>query len=111
MSKKAKTCTTWLVSGAVGVSLAVGGQLAVAADKTAKPAAERPTGTRTTEQDAPDRDARRADVQPHPGGLVEAGWLIGTRIHDHEGKELGKIARLWIDPADGRVKTVVVTRP
>ena len=59
MSRTAKTYTTWLLSALVGTSLALGGQLAVAADKAAKPAA-----------DARDRAERRADVKPI------AGWHI-----------------------------------
>jgi sporulation protein YlmC with PRC-barrel domain len=108
MRGTAKTYGTLLLSALVGTSLAFGGHLAVAADKSAKDA-ERPTDTRTTERDARQAEQRKADVQPHPGGLVEASWLIGTRIHDHQGKELGKIEHLWLDPKDGRVKDVIVS--
>jgi hypothetical protein len=50
--------------------------------------------TRTTESNARQRADDRRDIRPHPGGLVEAGWLIGTRVYDGTGKDLGKIEHL-----------------
>jgi sporulation protein YlmC with PRC-barrel domain len=92
------------------------------ADEGKKPAAatdvrkgvddRRPAETRN-EADARREDARARDdknaMRPHPGGLIEANWLIGSRLHDTEGRDIGKIQHIWIDPKDGRAKEVVVS--
>ena len=51
----------------------------------------------------------RAQIKPHPGGWIEANWLIGTKIHDANDREIGKVKELWLDPKDGRMREVVVT--
>ena len=48
-------------------------------------------------------------MRPHPGGLVEATWIIGSRLHDADGKDLGKIKEVWVDPKNGQAKEVVVS--
>lgn len=50
-----------------------------------------------------------AQIRPHPGGLVQAEWLKRRAIKDEQGRELGKIEEVWIDPKDGRVKEVIVS--
>ncbi|HYE94043.1 MAG TPA: PRC-barrel domain-containing protein [Terriglobales bacterium] len=106
MSRTGKTYATWALSALVAGALALGGSLATAADKRG---VDKPTDSRTTERDARDAAERRDKIQPHPGGLVEAKWLMGETFHDPQGKDLGKIAELWLDPKDGRVKEVGVT--
>jgi sporulation protein YlmC with PRC-barrel domain len=49
------------------------------------------------------------DVRPHPGGLIETGWLIGRPVINTQGKEIGKIEHVWFDPKDGRVKELVIS--
>lgn len=77
-----------------------------AADKSRAADVDKPSDTRTTES-----NVRRDDsaMRPHPGGLIEANWLIGTRLHDASGDEIGKIAHLWLDPKTGQVKDVIVS--
>jgi sporulation protein YlmC with PRC-barrel domain len=86
---------------------ATGQGSALAADK---PAADvnKPGETRT-ERDAREGAKDRRDVRPHPGGLVEANWVIGSLVHDASGKELGRIESVWVDPKDGQVKEVIVS--
>jgi sporulation protein YlmC with PRC-barrel domain len=47
-----------------------------------------------------------------PGGqsqvLLDASAVIGSTVRNSEGKDIGKVSRLMIDPRDGRVSTVVV---
>jgi sporulation protein YlmC with PRC-barrel domain len=109
MSKSGKTYATWVISAAVAAGLALGGTLAVAADKSRASNADKPTDSRVTEQGARTSNERQARMQPHPGGLIEAGWLIGTNVHDANGKAIGEIKHLWLDPKDGRVKDVIVS--
>jgi sporulation protein YlmC with PRC-barrel domain len=74
------------------------------------PAADQRTQRTETGNKAPDapRQAKNA-IREHPGGLVQANWLIGSRVHDAEGRDIGKIEELWLDPKDGRVKDVIVS--
>lgn len=109
MSRTRKTYTTWVLSALVAGALATGGQLAIAADKSRAADADKPSDSRTTERDAAKATERKAKMQPHPGGLVDAKWLIGENIHDPQGKSLGKIDELWLDPKDGRIKDVIVS--
>ena len=53
--------------------------------------------------------AAEEKMRPHPGGWVEANWLIGTKIHDAEDRDIGKVKELWLDPKDGRIKEVIVS--
>ncbi|MBM4440569.1 MAG: PRC-barrel domain-containing protein [Candidatus Rokubacteria bacterium] len=106
MSRTGTTYATWALSALVAGSLALGGSLATAADKRG---VDRPSDTSTTEHDARTAAERRDKIQPHPGGLVEAQWLMGETFHDPQGKDIGKIAELWLDPKDGRIKDVGVT--
>ena len=68
---------------------------------------KKPSDTRKTERDVRKQD--RKEVKPHPGGFVEANWLIGATVHDAQGKDLGEIAELWLDPKTGQVKDVVLS--
>jgi sporulation protein YlmC with PRC-barrel domain len=40
--------------------------------------------------------------------LVDANALIGAAVRSQQGKDIGKVERLMVDPKDGRVRTVVV---
>jgi sporulation protein YlmC with PRC-barrel domain len=48
-------------------------------------------------------------IRQHPGGLIQGDWLKRRAIKDEQGRELGKIEEVWLDPKDGRVKEVVVS--
>jgi sporulation protein YlmC with PRC-barrel domain len=41
------------------------------------------------------------------GVLIDASSIVGATVRS-QGKDVGKVDRLMVDPADGRVKTVVV---
>jgi sporulation protein YlmC with PRC-barrel domain len=70
-----------------------------------KTQADQPAETRTQSSA---RDDRR-EIRPHPGGLVEAKWLLGAKLHDTDGKDLGRIQEFWLDPKTGQVKEVIVS--
>jgi sporulation protein YlmC with PRC-barrel domain len=44
----------------------------------------------------------------HPQGVVESSKLIGARIKDAEGKDLGEIDSLMVSESDGKVTHVIV---
>ena len=90
-----------LAAGAWGVM-----DPASAADpKTKGTNVDQPTEKRTQ---STARDDRR-EMRPHPGGLVEAKWLLGEKLHDVDGKDLGRIEEFWLDPKTGQVKDVIVS--
>jgi hypothetical protein len=73
------------------------------------PAKDRPAMDRP----AADRPAAKPSVPPReawkaPEGLHTSGELIGTRIKNAEGKDIGEIDQLLIDPKTGSVTHVVV---
>jgi sporulation protein YlmC with PRC-barrel domain len=78
-----------------------------------------PTGTDRTTGSAGDRGTMgraTADRQPKPErqawsntqGLHETGDIIGTSVQDSQGKSVGKIDALLIDPKDGKVSHAVI---
>ena len=93
---------TWSAFLALALGAVVATTAGAADDK-------RPTDTSRTERDARREFSDRKEIKPHPGGLVEASWLIGSRVHDPQGKTLGKIESIWLDPKDGHVKEVTLS--
>jgi PRC-barrel domain protein len=68
------------------------------------PASDRPAADRPAAKPAaPPRETWKA-----PEGLHTSGELIGTRIKNAEGKDIGEIDQLLIDPKTGTVTHVVV---
>ena len=61
-----------------------------------------------------------AAQQPSPGGAppsstrqpavqVDSSAIVGSTVRSAEGKDIGKVDRLMVDPRDGRIATVVVS--
>lgn len=40
--------------------------------------------------------------------LVGSDSLVGSAVRDTDGHDIGKVSRLMIDPADGRVSSVII---
>jgi sporulation protein YlmC with PRC-barrel domain len=53
--------------------------------------------------------AGAAVAQSSDGVLIDSGSLVGSAVRDAQGKDLGKVSRLMIDPKDGKVQSVVVS--
>jgi len=47
-------------------------------------------------------------LRPHPGGLIEAKWLVGSPVRNADGQDMGKVEEVWLDPKSGQVKEVVI---
>src|SRR5918995_6848896 len=43
-----------------------------------------------------------------PSGILESERLIGMKVRNAEGKDIGEIDQLIVDPADGKVSHVVI---
>ena len=54
-------------------------------------------------QSAPQQGTPQDEVQ------IESKALIGSAVSAHDGKNLGKVANLMIDPREGRIKTLVIS--
>jgi sporulation protein YlmC with PRC-barrel domain len=77
--------------------------------------ADAQTPTRPSDKPASDRDISKQrdtrDTRPAwkaEGNVVETRDLIGTRIKNAEGKDIGEIDSLIVDPQNGRVTHAVV---
>lgn len=53
--------------------------------------------------------AGAAVAQSSDGVLIDSGSLVGSAVRDAQGKDLGKVSRLMIDPKEGKVQSVVVS--
>lgn len=53
--------------------------------------------------------AAQSSSQPSGGVMIDSKSLIGSTVRSSDGKDVGKVERLMIDPKDGRVRTVVIT--
>ena len=87
-----------------GAALTVWGT-AGAADRAKGADTGQPNATRATQSEA----TAARDTVPHPGGLIEVNWLIGAKLHEPDGSDLGKIRHVWVDPKSGQVKEVIVS--
>ena len=40
--------------------------------------------------------------------LVGSDSLVGSTVRDNEGRDIGKVSRLMIDPNDGRITSIII---
>lgn len=62
-------------------------------------------GTSSTDQSSASQAPPSSPAQT--GVLVDANSIIGATVRS-QGKDIGKVERLMVDPKDGRVRTVVL---
>jgi sporulation protein YlmC with PRC-barrel domain len=84
----------------VGIAALIVATPLVASAQTTRPS-DRPASDTTKQRDT--RPAWKAE-----GSVVESRDLIGTRIKNAEGKDIGEIDNLIVDPQSGRISHVVV---
>jgi sporulation protein YlmC with PRC-barrel domain len=70
--------------------------------------AEKPPTTEKPATAPADKPATSTGAFKHTPGLHESSELIGTRIKDAQGKDIGEIDQLLIDSKSGKVSHVVV---
>jgi sporulation protein YlmC with PRC-barrel domain len=89
-----------------GVALATGA-VAQSSGSSSQP----PSGGYSSSQPSPSSPSPSTQASPSAqssqGVLVDANSIIGATVRA-QGKDIGKVERLMVDPKDGRVKTVVV---
>jgi sporulation protein YlmC with PRC-barrel domain len=40
---------------------------------------------------------------------IDAGSIIGSTVRGTDGRDVGKVSRLMVDPREGRIKSVVIS--
>lgn len=65
------------------------------------------SGAATAQQTGPREQPPQ--LRAHIGGPVQARWIMDAPVRDQDGRVLGHVLRLWIDPSDGRVHSLVVS--
>jgi sporulation protein YlmC with PRC-barrel domain len=73
-------------------------------------AAQQQGGPPSTPADRPPAAGQAAPAGPSPAVQIDSAALVGSAVRSSDGRDLGKVSRLMIDPRDGRVLTVVITR-
>ena len=76
----------------------------VHAQQPAAPPADQPSST-----PAPSSAPVSASAPAAGQVMIDAGSLIGSVVRSPDGKDIGKVSALLIDPRDGRVSSAVVT--
>ena len=79
--------------------------MALASAAAAQSSGSQPSGTSGGDQSSSASQASGQSAQT--GVLVDANSIIGATVRA-QGKDIGKVERLMIDPKDGRVRTVVI---
>ena len=59
-----------------------------------------PTASAVAQQPAPATSAQAI--------LVGSDSLVGGTVRDNEGRDIGKVTRLMIDPNDGRITSIII---
>ena len=53
--------------------------------------------------------APAAPAAQRPAVQVDANSIVGSTVRSSDGRDIGKVSRLMVDPSDGRVTTVIMT--
>jgi sporulation protein YlmC with PRC-barrel domain len=88
------------IPSALSLALAVDG----AAQQPTTPPADKPSVTQPADRPS----AAPRETFRNTQGLHESSDLIGTRIKNAQGKDIGEIDQLLVDPKDGKISHVVV---
>jgi sporulation protein YlmC with PRC-barrel domain len=83
--------------------------LVVAAPLVASAQTPRPSDRPASGRDA--TTTKQSDARPvwkAEGAVVDSSDIVGTKVRDAQGKDIGEIDRLIIDPQSGRISHVVV---
>ena len=89
-----------------GVALATGAVAQSPGSSSQPPSGGYSGGQPSTSSPSPSTQGSPS-AQSSQGVLVDANSIIGATVRA-QGKDIGKVERLMVDPKDGRVKTVVV---
>jgi sporulation protein YlmC with PRC-barrel domain len=89
----------------IGIAALIVATPLVASAQTPRPSDKPPTDTTTKQRDSK-RETRPA--WKAEGSVVESRDFIGTRVKNAEGKDIGEVDSLIIDPQSGKISHVVV---
>lgn len=71
-------------------------------DQSTPPPSQPSSSTSSSQPSSP------GPAQAAQGVLVDASSLVGATVRSPEGKDIGKVEQLMVDPKDGRIRTVVI---
>lgn len=97
-----------LASGAVAQSSSGSSQPSSTPPPSSSSSAPADQSTTPSQPGSPTSSTQLAPSGPAQGVLVDAYSLVGATVRSPEGKDIGKVERLMVDPKDGRVRTVVI---
>ena len=98
-----------LASGAVAQSSSGSSQPSSSPPSSSSPSAPSDQSTPPSSQPSSSTSSSQPSSSgPAQGVLVDASSLVGATVRSVEGKDIGKVERLMVDPKDGRVRTVVI---
>ena len=97
------------VAVVAGLALAAGaGAQSSSGSSQPSPATDQPAASQpSSSQSAPTTQQPPSSQSAPSGVLVDASSIIGTTVRA-QGKDIGRVERLMVDPKDGRVRTVVI---
>lgn len=90
-----------------GVALA-GGAVAQSSSGSSEPSSSPPSVSQPSSSTSSSQPTVSGPAHAAQGVLVATDSLIGATVRSPEGKDIGKVERLMVDPKDGRVRTVVI---
>jgi sporulation protein YlmC with PRC-barrel domain len=93
-----------IVAGPLALSLALAVEGMAQQQQPTTPPADRPSTTQPADRPG----ATPRDTFRNSEGLHESSDLIGTRIKNAQGKDIGELDQLLIDPKDGKISHAVV---
>ncbi|HXG05438.1 MAG TPA: PRC-barrel domain-containing protein [Candidatus Binatia bacterium] len=92
-----------LYAGSVAAQTPTGGS----GQPAGTPSAPAPSSTAPGSEPARSEPPSPAGAQPQV--QVDAGSIIGSPVRGADGRDVGKVDRLMVDPKDGRISTVVIS--
>lgn len=90
-----------------GMALASGAAAQSSTTSPSPPGTSSPPAAGASSTDSSSASQAPSSSSAQTGVLVDANSIIGATVRV-QGKDVGKVERLMVDPKDGRVRTVVV---
>jgi sporulation protein YlmC with PRC-barrel domain len=93
----------------MAAALAVLPVSAAMAQQTAPPAQDSSSGGTSQPAQYSSPSSSQQGAQGQQGLQIASDSLIGSKVRDPQGKELGEVSKLMIDPGQGKIASVVIS--
>ncbi|HXH84140.1 MAG TPA: PRC-barrel domain-containing protein [Candidatus Tectomicrobia bacterium] len=98
-----KSLITTVTVSALSLTM-IGGAVA----QTTRPSTEQPPAQRRDSQGTMQRDDRQRQAWTPSADAVESSKIIGMKVKNSQGQDVGEIDQLIVDPSSGKVSHVVL---